>query len=232
MTVQGPAARLAAVLFGEQGQRFRDAIRPVDVQGAEAARPFVEAAKLDFPTVIDAEDILGGYFGFKVIPNGIFLDAQGRIRLVKSGRFDVANADTVALLEELIAGRSEGAARAGEVKPEEARPGNAKGEAGDRSRAIPLLDQDLVANRFQLGTQHYRAGNLEAAFEEWSKALALDPENFIIRKQIWAIAHPERFYPEVDHDWQQEQLARERAAGRVLPGEEPCDPDRCRLPEA
>ena len=32
----------------------------------------------------------------------------------------------------------------------------------------------------------------------------------MIRKQIWAVEHPERFYPAIDWDWQKEQLARER----------------------
>ncbi len=38
--------------------------------------------------------------------------------------------------------------------------------------------------------------------------MALVPENRIVRKQIWAIENPERFYEGmVDFDWQKEQIA-------------------------
>jgi hypothetical protein len=38
--------------------------------------------------------------------------------------------------------------------------------------------------------------------------MALDPDNLVILKQIWAVEHPERFYAsdKVDYAWQREQL--------------------------
>jgi len=45
---------------------------------------------------------------------------------------------------------------------------------------------------------------------EWRKALALDPGNWIIHKQIWAVEHPEAFYEgAVDYGWQKKELERE-----------------------
>ncbi|MEW6303447.1 MAG: hypothetical protein AB1705_08260 [Verrucomicrobiota bacterium] len=43
-----------------------------------------------------------------------------------------------------------------------------------------------------------------------------DPENWRIRKQIWAIEHPDKFYttPSPDYAWQKEELAREKKAAR------------------
>lgn len=40
----------------------------------------------------------------------------------------------------------------------------------------------------------------------------LDPENWRIRKQIWAIEHPDKFYyrDSPDYTWQREELAREK----------------------
>ena len=32
------------------------------------------------------------------------------------------------------------------------------------------------------------------AVAEWRKALALDPKNWIIHKQIWAVEYPDKFY--------------------------------------
>ena len=36
--------------------------------------------------------------------------------------------------------------------------------------------------------------------------MALDPSNFTIRKQIWMVEHPERFYPTIDSALQKQQL--------------------------
>ncbi len=56
-------------------------------------------------------------------------------------------------------------------------------------------------------------GRTEAAMTEWRRALALDPGNWIIHKQIWAVEHPEAFYEgAVDYDWQKQQRRREEAA--------------------
>ena len=45
----------------------------VDLQGAEKARPYVEAANPDFIVVLDQKNVLGSVFGYRAIPNGIFI---------------------------------------------------------------------------------------------------------------------------------------------------------------
>ena len=40
----------------------------------------------------------------------------------------------------------------------------------------------------------------------------LDPSNWIIHKQIWAVENPDKFYEgNVDYNWQRQQLAVEKA---------------------
>ena len=55
-------------------------------------------------------------------------------------------------------------------------------------------------------------GLREEALQRLRAARDLDPKNWRIRKQIWAIEHPEKFYESKapDYSWQQEELARER----------------------
>ena len=61
--------------------------------------------------------------------------------------------------------------------------------------------------RFQLGLVLLEAGKKQEAMAEWRKALALDPQNWIIHKQIWAVEHPDKFYKgAVDYTWQEAQL--------------------------
>ena len=61
--------------------------------------------------------------------------------------------------------------------------------------------------RFQLGLVLLEGGKKEEAMAEWRKALALDPRNWIIHKQIWAVEHPDKFYD--DYGWQKTQLEAE-----------------------
>ena len=66
---------------------------------------------------------------------------------------------------------------------------------------LVLLDQDEKEN----------------ALLKLKLARDLDPENWRIRKQIWAIEHPDKFYTgdSPDFGWQKEELARERSAART-----------------
>ncbi len=68
----------------------------------------------------------------------------------------------------------------------------------------------------------------EEAIKEWKAALRLDPENFVIRKQIWVALYPEKFHPTIDFEWQKGQLERERQE-EVAAGI--CGPDGCPLPQ-
>ena len=83
----------------------------VEAQGAAAARPWLERAGATFPTVVDAENLLGEALGYKVIPNGIVLDETGRVRFQKFGGFSVANAADVEAVERVLAMPAEVPAR-------------------------------------------------------------------------------------------------------------------------
>jgi hypothetical protein len=51
------------------------------------------------------------------------------------------------------------------------------------------------------------------ALTKLKQARDLAPDNWRIRKQIWAIEHPDRFYTNhsPDFGWQKEELAREKS---------------------
>lgn len=165
----------------------------MDVQGAEASRPWLERAGATFPTVVDSASALGELFGYKVIPNGIFLDETGAVRFAKFGGFSVANDADVAAIERLLtASHTTGATLSEHAPPS------------------PAADSGARMGALQRGLELLRRGDRDAAVAAWREALAADPGNYVIRKQIWAVEHPERFYPTIDFAWQKEQLARER----------------------
>ena len=63
---------------------------------------------------------------------------------------------------------------------------------------------------FQKGMGLYRSGKVKQALATWREAVALDPDNYIVRKQIWAVENPERFYAgDIDYGWQRERAKRD-----------------------
>lgn len=178
--------------------------------GAERARPFVEAAGATFPTVVDEHGVTAEAFGFKLVPNGVLVDPSGVVRYAKFGGFSIDNPGDVAVVEHFIAGQDPG------PSPE--------------LRIINDLtptERDLVDARLRLGQLLVAQGRRDDAVREWRAALRIDPENLVIRKQIWAALYPEKFFPTIDFDWQKGQLARERE-DEVSEGV--CGPDGCRVP--
>lgn len=55
-------------------------------------------------------------------------------------------------------------------------------------------------------------GRKDAALTKLKQARDLDPDNWRIRKQIWAIENPDKFYTgkSPDFGWQSEQLKKEK----------------------
>ena len=182
----------------------------VEHLGGEAARPYVDAAGAAFPTVVDEQGITGDRFGFKVVPNGVLVGEDGIVRYAKYGGFSVDNPDDVAAVERFLAGGDPGEA------PDDGPP-----------YILGPVERELVATKLRFGRLLDEQGRRDEALAEWRAALRLDPENFLIRKQIWAAEHPEKFHPTIDFDWQREQLRREREE-EVAQGI--CGPDGCPVP--
>ena len=63
---------------------------------------------------------------------------------------------------------------------------------------------------------------------QWRAALHLDPDNLVIRKQVWAACSPEKFHPAIDWQWQKEQREQERGE-EIAAGV--CGPDGCPIPQ-
>ncbi len=124
------------------------------------------------------------------------IDAAGR--LVK-GPFNINVADqkTLTMLEKWLSEPDYNTKLLHDVKPLE---------------AINSQTTTEAAARFQLGLVLLEVGKKEEAMVEWRKALALDPQNWIIHKQIWAVEHPDKFYEgNVDYGWQKTQLEAEKS---------------------
>ncbi len=164
----------------------------MDAQGPDRVRPYVQAAGATFTTLVDQDNRLGQLFGFRAIPNGILVDEQGLVRYQRLGGFDIRRPETADLVERWAAGSNLELDSPAQV-------GMTPGSEHSRSNAV-----------FQKGMGLYSSGKVKEALATWREAVALDPDNYIIRKQIWAVENPERFYAgDIDYGWQRERAKRD-----------------------
>ena len=161
----------------------------IDAQSSDKPRHYVEKAGATFTTVIDQENVLSDLYGFRAIPNGFLIDEDGIVRFSALGGFDIRRSDTAEVLERWLSGQSEA-------------------PVGEESTDVDSGHSEANAI-FREGLELFNAGRTDEAMAQWRQGLDLDPDNYLIRKQIWAVENPERFYEgDVDYNWQQEQLAR------------------------
>ena len=210
----------------------------MDTQGAEVARRFTEAAGVTFPSAVDRAQGLWDLYGFPVVPNGFFVDEQGIIRYAKIGGFDARNPADVAAIEGLLSAPShqqtvqpgseytrpldETLRQAEDAAKRD--PNNQDLRLALAERLVESKQSDRGRREFQsvldlnpkstralvgLATAYLDLGQKDKALSALQQASDLDPNNWIIHKQIWAIEHPEQFYPAINSQWQRERLQEE-----------------------
>ncbi len=175
-----------------KGDKFEFLSVAVDVQGAAKASKWHNVARAQFTTVVDQEAVLGTRFGVKYVPFSILIDEKGKLvrgpTPVNVGKED----DRQEISQWIETGKAPTASG-----------GDEKG-GGLTPEQLTLRLRLAYAAKLQAG------GDVQGALAQLKAARSLDQDNWLIRKQIWALEHPDRFYNgRVDFDWQREQLRRE-----------------------
>ena len=210
----------------------------VDVQGPKVVRPYVEKFGVTYPVAVDPSDVFGQAFGLKAIPVTFMVDEVGIVRLRGGGPSPELLAQIEAILKEpqtSVRGESPQllvtASKADLEQKVAATPNDWKSrlalariwdEGGRYSEAIAQLGEAARLQPrdgsipFVWGLVLLHQGERQAALSKLKEARDLDPENWRVRKQIWAIEHPEKFYngSSPDFDWQTEELVREKKSTR------------------
>jgi len=207
----------------------------VDIQGVDVAKPWYDKHMLSYPTLVDAHNALGRAIGFKVIPNQFYVDElgvfHGRIKqtelteklarpmqpvpaeLRRRARHAAPNPGYEALKEQAKRRRTDFA-----VQLAAGRAALAAREMENAVRCLKracALQENSVDALMAISAAYLTAERPAQAADALRAALKIDPENWIVHKQIWAIEHPERFYGgDVDFSWQREQLRAERESQR------------------
>ena len=158
----------------------------VDLQGPDKPRPYHEESGAEFTTVVDEENALARIFGYRAIPNGILVDEQGRLQFQQYGGFDIKKEEIKGLV-------------------------SAFASDGQISGTVAAETNGPVSDHFERGLAKYHGGNLQEAAAIWREGITLDPENWNMRKQLWAVENPDKFYDgKVDYTWQREQVEQGR----------------------
>jgi hypothetical protein len=178
---------------------------------AEAARPFIEAAKPEHPSLIDQAHVLDERFGVVNVPNGLWIDEAGFIVRPAEPAFPGRNPvleqlrdiDITTLPEETAAMLAE--ARKIQTDPEGylamLRDWVAHGAASRYAltpdevvrRSQPrAADEARAAAEFELGQHLHRDGDHAAAIPHWRAAHRLYPDNWTYKRQAWEFEDPMR----------------------------------------
>ena len=201
----------------------------------DGARDFTQQAGCTFPMAQDSRNLLNAILGVKTVTNAILLDEEGRLRWQHLHGFRLARPEMYAMAERVVDGDLEEFVASPDVIQESLeveairaeladRPGDpdyllmlgdALGREGRTDEAIAAYRQ-VLEQRPSNPTAHYAIGSLllaagkkDEAIAAWRKGLEADPMNFTLRKQIWMVQFPDRFYPEIDMRFQVEQIRKE-----------------------
>lgn len=175
----------------------------LDTGGAAAAKPWIDKAEPDHPSLIDEAHVTAELFGFVNVPNAVWIDEhQTLVRPAHAAHIKRSPLRDIEV--------PEGLGRLGdqlhEVKKIRTNP-DAYVEAikdwaehGDQSRNALTPDQVVARSRprppehaeaaaaFELGQHLWRNGDQPRAVEWFKKAHALHPENWTYKRQAWTFA--------------------------------------------
>ena len=180
----------------------------MDTAGADVAKPFVDAAHAEHPSLLDAEHRIGALFGVVNVPNSVWIDESGRIvRPVEPAhpndaprtgvRYPIAD-DTPPLMAEMLGeankiftdpagyvARLRDWAEQGSASPHVLDAETVQRASGERTEA-----HSAAAAHFELGQHLWRSGREAAAKAHFRAAHRLFPENWTYKRQAWTFTDP------------------------------------------
>ena len=209
---------------------FRLLAVAVDAAGAEVAKPYVDRARLGRRAALDERNLLGERLGFKSLPMIFLVDERGNaaetdddeqriVRWLRAGRradraggakADVSPRESLQGIEKRLRADPDNPALRLQFGDALADAGDWNRAARQYRRATEVASPSPIA-LYRLGVALLKKGKSRQAAASWRRALKMEPDNEIIKHQVWAVENPERFYQgAIDLDWQRQQDRRRR----------------------
>lgn len=196
----------------------------LELAGAEVARPYVEAAQPEHPSLVDDAHVMDALFGVVNVPSAIWIDEEGTIvrpaepawpgpapklrvelpkpvveRLRREWR-----GDRFAGERERYADALRDWAARGSDSPYAYAPDEVVARSQPRS-----LDESRAAAHFELARHLWNAQRRESALAHFRAAHRLQPDNWTYKRQAWSLVSRETTHGEAG-----------RFVQMALPGEE------------
>jgi hypothetical protein len=176
------------------------------------ARPFIDNAKAEHPSLIDSAHVTDELFGFVNVPNGVWIDEDGMIVRASEaahpgGHNEINEAfrkidpstvpeDVADMLREARKIKSDPDIYRAMVEDwlangSKSRYVHTPDEVVARSGARGV-NEATAAAEFELGQHLHRAGDHAAAIPHWRNAHRLHPDNWTYKRQAWNFEDPIR----------------------------------------
>jgi hypothetical protein len=182
----------------------------LDVE-ADAARPFIDAAAPEHPSLLDQAHVVDELFGVVNVPNGVWIDERGVIvrpaEPAHPGRNPATDSFRTMDVSKLPPDVAEMLVEARKIRTEpdlylamvhdwvehgaESRYALAPDEVIRRSHPRSM-DEATAAAEFELGQHLHQAGDHAAAIPHWRAAHRLAPNNWTYKRQAWNFEDPVR----------------------------------------
>lgn len=180
-------------------QELRSELRPrgleivtvaLDTGGIDAARPWIERASPEHPSLIDRAHECDEKFGIVNVPSGVWIDEGGTIVRPPETAYPRRPAflDRPELrglrieAERYVAALRDWVAR-GAASPYALSPA----EVVRRGRPRPAAEAEAAAH-FELGQHLHRIGRANDAVAHFREAIRLQPDNWTYKRQAWNLA--------------------------------------------
>jgi tetratricopeptide (TPR) repeat protein len=161
-----------------------------DIGGVKDAGKWIEAAKPDYPVLIDTQHLVTRLYNMVNVPTAVWIDEQGRIVRPNEAAFvdNRYKAMTRLAAEEYLDALRDWVAK-GE------RSVFALGEKELKERLAPQNpDWARAAAEFGLAEYLYRKGLAAASIKHYKEAQQLNPDSWNYKRQAWALSDAERDY--------------------------------------
>ena len=184
----------------------------------DAARPFIERAQPNHPSLIDEAHLVDERLAITNVPNGVWIDERGMIVRPAEPAFPVRPnylgpraqvsmpPRLAEMLEEAKKIRIEpekyvAAVRDWAERGSESRYALSPPEVMRRS-GTRHVGEAMAAARFELGQHLYHIGRVDSAIAHFREAHRLQPDNWTYKRQAWSLADPLQGPTDVyDSDW-------------------------------
>lgn len=180
----------------------------LDSGGADAARPWIEAAGPQHPSLIDQAHLLDELFGIVNVPSGVWIDEGGIIVRPPETAYprrpafldrDIPAESTPRQIEHIDAVKRLNidadtyvtALRDWVARGATSRFALSPDDVVRRSRPRPI-EEARAAAHFELGQHLHRLGHRDAAIAHFRKVHHLQPDNWTYLRQAWNLLGPEQ----------------------------------------